>query len=72
MGVENDDSMGRGQGDEMIVLGGAKRKRTEDRLGSEQGDYGGWALSLKMVIKRKQKSSGTFNGTGYNKGLARV
>ena len=35
MGVENDDSMGRGQGDEMIVLGGAKRKRTEDRLGSD-------------------------------------
>ena len=56
----------------MIVLGGAKRKRTEDRLGSEQGDYegqmpGGWAPSLKMVIKRKQKSLGTFNGTGYNK-----
>ena len=80
--LENDDSGGRGQGDndemksnEMIVVGGAKRKRIEDGLGlgSEQGHYGkgqvpgGWAPSLKMVSRMKQKSSGTFKGTGYNK-----
>ena len=58
---------------EMIVVGGAKRKRIEDGLGSEQGDYGkgqmpgGWAPSLKMVSRMKQKSLGTFKGMGYNK-----
>ena len=45
--LENDDSGGSGHGDngemksnEMIVVGGAKRKRKEDGLGSEQKDYG--------------------------------
>ena len=66
--LENDDSGGSGRGDngemksnEMSVVGGAKRKRIGDGLGSEQGDYGkgqvpgGWAPSLKMVIKMNQK-----------------
>ena len=41
------DSGGSGQGDngeiksdEILVVGGAKRKRKEDGLGSEQGEYG--------------------------------
>ena len=62
--LENDDSGGRGKGDTgemksngMVVVGGAKRKRIEDGLWSEQGDYGkgqmpgGWAPSLKWLSK---------------------
>ena len=50
--------------------GGAKRKRKEDGLGSEYGEYGkgqmpgGWAPSLKMISRMKQEGSGMFKGTG--------
>ena len=45
-----------------------KRKRLHEGVGSERGDYGegqmpgGWAPSLKYIIEKKNKESGTFNG----------
>jgi hypothetical protein len=74
---EKDYSKGRGKGNNDVgareskdVVGGAKRKRTEDGMVSEQGDYGHTdagvrAPSLKMINGIKLKSSSRFKNTGY-------